>query len=457
MRRSDRCGGDARMNQPVDRELEELLNRLVDGEFSAEDECLLQAKLDSDAASRRHYRHFMQLHGALHWDYVIAAAQSTSPRLIGKQPVPRNERPRMLAWWGSLAAMLILAVGWAWLSSGGRTPDRPTIVWVETVDGAVVWSGDVDRRSNLTSGEQLLGGTLTLEGDAASIQLRFRDGTLLTLYGDAELDFEDEGQKRLDLKRGQLSVDARPQPKNKPMLVRTPTAEMEVVGTVFTLSAEPQSTQLNVESGKVRMRRLVDGRTVDVDQERTAVATFDSVDVISPAAPAAPPLSFRRTFSQAIPVHWRGEWMPPEEHAPGRVRFGPLVAHRLQDGTPVVQAGMTIRDPVAYMQPIVQLTSKSIVTVRYRCEKPTRFRIMLGTNYPGGRFGGNFQTWVSTEDGRPTADGWREVSLKCGDFPPMIERFSKLPEPGNVSLILLSTKEPTSDLEVSEIAIGAER
>ena len=71
-----------------------------------------------------------------------------------------------------------------------------------------------------------------------------------------------------------MSVDAQPQPPGRPMLVRTPTAELEVVGTEFSLSADAASTSLGVTEGRVRFKRVVDGSEVDVTANGIATASL---------------------------------------------------------------------------------------------------------------------------------------------------------------------------------------
>ena len=158
------------------------------------------------------------------------------------------------AW--AAAAVVLFATGYYWATTALRTSAAPLIAQLESIEGAVTLSLNGTRRSDLAAGAKLPAGTLILEGESASALLRFNDGTALTLCGDTELEFSDDGQKRLVLKNGTLSVDARPQPAGRPMIVRTQTAEIEVVGTIFSLSADPQATQLSVETGRVRMRRL---------------------------------------------------------------------------------------------------------------------------------------------------------------------------------------------------------
>ena len=60
------------------------------------------------------------------------------------------------------------------------------------------------------------------------------------------------------------------------MLIHTPVAVLEVIGTQFDVEAGPESTMLYVREGKVQVRRVGDGRTVDVPANHRVVATADS-------------------------------------------------------------------------------------------------------------------------------------------------------------------------------------
>jgi hypothetical protein len=305
------------------------------------------------------------------------------------------------------------------------------------------------RRTDLSAGVELPTGIIALEGESASVQLRFDDGTSLTLCGDSELEFSDDGQKRLALKSGSLSVDARPQSTGRPMIVRTQTAEIEVVGTVFSLSADTQATQLSVETGLVRMRRLADGKSVDVAESQTATATLDSIESLQVRTPQTPATSIRYLFTEPLPSNWKGERLSADATNPGRVRAVPCVAGRKADGAPVVQYGMSVRGHngrVAALRPV------SMLTLRFRSDQRVPLRVMLTVQRPNGSFGGNFEKSVGINDGEESADGWRRVTLPLSEFRPLISRFAKPPENGEVSLVFLSTFQVSAQLEVTELA-----
>lgn len=73
------------------------------------------------------------------------------------------------------------------------------------------------------------------------------------------------------LEKGWFTAEV--EPREKPFIARTSDAEIRVLGTRFRLSAGP--TRLDVETGKVRLTRLADGKSVDVGAGRFALADLE--------------------------------------------------------------------------------------------------------------------------------------------------------------------------------------
>ncbi|MCP4830124.1 MAG: FecR domain-containing protein [Proteobacteria bacterium] len=126
----------------------------------------------------------------------------------------------------------------------------------------------------MSEGAELPGGTIEGMAPDSWFELEFHDGSTGMISGDSILTFSDPGQKELRLKQGWFSADVRPQPEGKPMLIHTPAAVLEVIGTQFDVEADPKSTLLYVREGKVEACRVHDDRKVDVSaNHRVAVAT----------------------------------------------------------------------------------------------------------------------------------------------------------------------------------------
>ncbi len=218
-------------------ELERLLNDLTDEILSEEQEARLATILQSDADARRYYRHWMTLHADLMWDYPAASSEFAAP----SETQPTRNRWQRSRWWVAACVAFLAALPVLWQLA--KPESRTAIARVDEVQGAVSWSNGTGEPSvSLTSGQRVASGTIVLEGEAASAQLQFDDGTRITLNGDSELSFSDHGQKHLALRRGTLGAEVQPQPAGRPMLVRTPTAEIEVVGTVFGICSTTKET-----------------------------------------------------------------------------------------------------------------------------------------------------------------------------------------------------------------------
>ncbi len=157
-----------------------------------------------------------------------------------------------------------------------RTIAEAVVATLEKVEGELWILGD-GRRSKgeakqpLTSGQGL--------ECAGTAELSYADGTKLKIGPETlvreVLEPKGRAGKRLTLVRGVLTADVRKQPADQPMVIATPQGEATVVGTKLRLTVEPDekgSTRLEVEEGKVRLKRFLDGKTVDVATGHFAVA-----------------------------------------------------------------------------------------------------------------------------------------------------------------------------------------
>lgn len=430
-------------SRPSD-ELERLLNGLADGLLSEDEEARLAELLRGDAAARRHYRHFMTLHAGLMWDYAAAATP------VGDIQ-PRTVRSGWRSGFLALAAAVVLVASLATLWLPGRAPR--TIAQLEAASGAVSWSDDSGTQvTGLAAGARLAEGTLLVESEGGSAQLRFGDDTRLTLTGEAELGFSDAGQKRLTLRRGALTAQVQPQPHDRPLIIRTATAELEVVGTSFSIAADQGQTALSVEKGNVRLRRLSDGQSVEVQASQSAVASLDVKSELRSARPALAPAKWRRTFQAPPPVNSKGEWLAPTEDAPGRMRAVPMVAGRRPDGTQAIHFAISARATAGEPHGFVTLTDGSALQLRYRVERKTTLKLFLSCVRSGGTFAGNFELALPTPDAAPDAAGWRTLDVPLTGMRPVLPGYPQA-DGAQVSVLLLHSIESDAGLEVAEFAI----
>jgi ferric-dicitrate binding protein FerR (iron transport regulator) len=125
------------------------------------------------------------------------------------------------------------------------------------------------------SGESLSAGAgLEVTG---AVTFVYADGTQVDVGSNTELrDLKIDGGKRFSDQAGDVRAVVAKQPKDQPMIVSTPLADAKVVGTSLRLVVEEGAkgfTRLEVTEGKVQLKRLGDGRTVDVPAGQYAVAS----------------------------------------------------------------------------------------------------------------------------------------------------------------------------------------
>ncbi len=409
-----------------------LIQRYLDGRLSRDELEAFQERLREDTALRQHLRDIAEQAVAFG---DLSRRETDTPVCSPKRPDKRAELARQAKpiWLTSLvlAASIAVLAASSWLFFASK-PDA-VLTLVEST-GTVAWSdGTV-----IASGETLPAGTLETVGEASSALLRFDDGSLITLHGDAELSFASEHQKVLSLTRGTLSAEVRPQPAGRPMLIRTPSAVAEVVGTAFDLSARSEDTLLKVDEGLVKLKRLADGSEIDVPAHRSAVASLDTGAALDTASTPEPLTAWRFDFTtQTPPRDWRGYSKNGTMHA------SPYVAKKMPDGRIVTHYGISIRTAMLEQPVRLVATERSVIRYRLRCEQAYKLQLMLLTHKTNGEFGGNFLTLLDESELRPAADGWCEIEVPLTRFSAISKKHAS--HSGNIltSVLIFSASADT--------------
>ena len=280
-------------------DLENLIAAWLDGRISEAESETLQQELRESAEARATFNTCAQLDAVIReladTESVGAILQTSGSSVSTPIPIPATTRyARALL---AIAAGVVIALT-ATLYYQHVNKER-NIVRIKGLNGTLTWIGDggqivqgsgspqsETRWSNvLSEGAELPGGTIEGMAPDSWFELEFLDGSTGMISGDSILTFSDQGQKELRLKQGLFSADVRPQPEGKPMLIHTPAAVLEVIGTQFDVEADPESTMLYVREGKVQVRRVRDGKTVAVPAGHRVVASADSDMLLRPVAP----------------------------------------------------------------------------------------------------------------------------------------------------------------------------
>ncbi len=246
----------------------------LEGDLSEAGMEALRHSFESDPGARPGRIEALRLHRELGLVLSTTAADradfvaATMARLPGQGG---GRRPRPGRWMAIGAALAAALMGAVLFNASGRAP-APVLRVIEAA-GSVEWVAGGGQAEPLPGpGSTLPGGVLALRGPDAWAELAFNDGSTFTLTGIARATVSDEGQKIIALDDGRLLAEIEPQGEH-PLLVFTPAAELEVVGTSFRVLASEERATLDVTQGRVEMIRHADGQRVEVAAGEFAVAS----------------------------------------------------------------------------------------------------------------------------------------------------------------------------------------
>lgn len=453
----------------LDDSLRAALTRLVEGEAEPADEALVATALASRPALATVLREQLRLDALLRQavtenedDFAAAVAERIhashdegrfEARVARAIHVDRPTAPRLLAWIPLTAAalgLLLVAVLLGW----PRDRREAAIVELAHVAGVVSWSSERGGwQAGLANGAALAGGTLSVEGEMSSATLLFRDGTRVTLTGNSELSFTDATQKVLRCTRGSLSASVTPQPPAYPMLVRTPTAEIEVLGTVFTVDASAAATTVSVDRGRVRVRHLDDPQTAEVTAQQVIVVTAEpGAAPFAPRGASAALARWRAPLELPLDERWSGTWLPPEDGNPARVAATPVLVGATQKH---LRPGIRVHlddEPGPFSG--VAIAPGSTLRLRLRSPTSRTLNVFVSAMGPVGGFAGNFERNVTVKTAAPDRGGWVSVEVPLADLPPVSafrEEFPRL-EGQRLRCLLITASSPfeVSALEIRE-------
>ena len=356
-------------------------------------------------------------------------------------------RIRFARWpWAVAAAACIALIANMYYQ---RPSDERQIAKITGLSGSLQWTGDGGRVfHDLHVGTELPGGTIEGMVPGSWFELEFNDGSTVTISGNSTLTFSDHGQKKLYLKEGNVSGNVKPQPAGKPMLIYTRSAVLEVLGTQFEVEAGLAATMLNVSSGRVKVKRLSDGTTVDVPAKHRVIAAADREMLPIPAPDA---VSQWRSQLHLGPTGTQGKWSPGVDGQDARLS---AIPYTLPQGTTIYTAAFGVsrgdQSPVV-LQPGCHLR------VRGRIASAHEVYFGVTVRYVGGGFAGRFQTIRPAVEFSSGEDF--QVFLQLADFQPdpsLVKIKDKLPNaPFHLvtESIWCHTLDQQSGLEITEVEL----
>ena len=258
------------------------------------------------------------------------------------------------------------------------------------------------------------GASIHVVGLASLAVLRLDDGTEISLAGETRIDFHRQGdQTSLTLHEGHLSANVTHQATERPLLIHTPGAEMQILGTRFAVSADDETSELGVRHGRVLLKRLTDGETVDVFTGQYAVVSQRAALEARPWPKT--PETWSEDFENGLPDGWRyGQWLRdgPAEDSRGVV----LAARRFAlDGSESELHRITL--PKRWMEGLWRLEEDTHLHFTYKMSRPGWFHIMMGVRSDdlNASHVGNYELQSSFwKKGKP--DQWQTVSVPFSAF-----------------------------------------
>ncbi|MBK1831913.1 FecR domain-containing protein [Verrucomicrobiaceae bacterium R5-34] len=225
------------------RDLEQLIQKMVDGEATADEIAQLGTELKGCAASREFYRRSMRVELLLH-EALQCQVLPATPELRERLELPslragdksRSRRQLMLHSAMAAAALLLLSfVAMHWFSRAGKEAGVPV-----TFSPGTSWSGSMEQASRMKFGD-----SLTIEFGVARIEL---PGVLAIIEGPAEVNLTGPGLLELREGKGWFRVSEAGQG----FRVLTPSVEVVDHGTEFGLVADPNDAdEVHVFDGRV--------------------------------------------------------------------------------------------------------------------------------------------------------------------------------------------------------------
>jgi hypothetical protein len=232
------------------------------------------------------------------------------------------------------------------------------------------------------------------------------------------------------------------------MLIYTRSAMLEILGTQFEVEAGLATTMLNVSKGKVRIKRLSDGNTIDVPAKHRVVAADDQEMRPAPIPDAA---SSWKSQLHLGPEGMYGKWSPKTATEEAKLRTIPLT---IPQGLTIYAAALGVSrgdTPPVILRPGCRLR------VRGHIASPHAVYFGVSVRYVGGGFAGKFQTV------RPDVEFFRgedfEILLDLQDFqldPSLTEIKNNLPStPFHLVLecVWCHTLDQPSGLEITEMEL----
>lgn len=286
------------------------LSRSIDEELSPREESLLEQHLDGCPRCREERQ---RLFVDMDWieenwtgveeevetllrDRIGEGADPYSP-LLPPTPEPRSGRARLLV---SAAALALLLAGTLhWRAGGPEGASAPVALLEHSAPGVTIRTRDGETWRDGTGVVSVAEGERVSVPDGGDAYLSFADGSYARLGAGSVLRLRRlDGEVILELVEGRTAYEVAERAPGAPFVVRTPLAEVRVVGTRFGVVHAAERTRVSVAEGTVEVRRRpARGDAMPVRAGEWLLVTRDRIQF----APEAQPLTDARSAAESLP------------------------------------------------------------------------------------------------------------------------------------------------------------
>jgi ferric-dicitrate binding protein FerR (iron transport regulator) len=396
---------------PEDKSADEfllLVLRYFDGDLNAAELTELNERLRTDDSCRQRFMEFCT-RGMLVREIFDPERQANlrretaTPRIQERQTANRKwRRLGSLALAASLLAGVM--IGW-WFFN---TPESRVIGSLEMVSGDVrVLTVGGEVRSAESGSLINSGDTVRASGERDQAVFTFADGTKITLIGDTSVTLSDGGKKSAVVHHGNLAVLAKPQPKELPLVLATPTARIQVVGTQFLLEARRDHTDLSVIEGRVRVTRVDDNQSLEVAGGKRLLTKDRAVFAVQDIP--KPPERWELDFEDGLPTGMsRGRFVKDGLPAGSQ---GAVAAVRADHGKYGIH--YEIATPESWSRGLFAIHDASHLHFTYKIERPDWLNVFIIVREPNGPFAGNY---LFKPVFRRPAGRWQTITIPLTEF-----------------------------------------
>jgi len=438
----------------------ELLLRYLEGRVSTGERAVVVEMLRTDATARAFVRTVSE-HAVQVADLERTAASRAealnagAPRALKeKNPEPilrpdfRRWMPRVLIAAGVLF-LIALALG---LRPNGRTGQ----VRVARATGLSRYFGSQGalenaRMAGLAGITVGAGDTLETRSCDAWIDLKLRDGTMVTLGGNSTLRLlnGDSGRQQFELSRGSLWVNPSSGTRGERVQVQTPALQVEVKGAQFDVQTSPTESIVRLNEGSGQVTRNLDGGTVTLAKGQQASSSLRrNVPLAASAQPA--PIDFWACNLGTVPEVILGRWLPSTPAERARLGAEPLLWPISQRDSIMLYAA-ALAAWKSSEHPVV-LHADSKLQFRGRTEREHTVRFGFSAQKIRGVFAGKFEIDVPAASLGKAGETW-EVELSLADFRPLYPQLAATPEGLELTDVYALTVRDDAGLELNHIEL----